>query len=73
MDATGSPRLLPQCEGIEDLKTDQSERPRRMSKIVEGVVVPRRNSPNKRSWNGRCWRKAVVQQRWLVRSLYDRS
>src|ERR1700720_2788829 len=28
VDATGSPRLLPQCEGIKNLKTAQSERPR---------------------------------------------
>ena len=38
VDATRSPRLLPQCEGIENLKTDQSERPRHMSKFSKAFL-----------------------------------
>lgn len=41
-----------------NLKTAQSERPRRMSKIVEGVFVPRLISQNERLWNDPLWRKA---------------
>jgi hypothetical protein len=44
-----------------NLKTAQSERPRRMSKIVEGVFVPRLNSLNERLWNDPLWRKADTQ------------
>ena len=39
-----------------NLKTAQSERPRRMSKIVEGVFVPRLNSLNEWLRNDRFWR-----------------
>jgi hypothetical protein len=47
--------------GIQNLKTAQSERPRLMSKNVERVFVPRLNSPNRRLWNGRRWREAVIR------------
>jgi hypothetical protein len=32
-----------------------------VSKIVEGVFVPRLNSPNERVWNGRLWREADIR------------
>jgi hypothetical protein len=50
--------------GIQNLKTAQSERPRLMSKIVERVFVPRLNSPNRRLWNGRCWRILLQKAFW---------
>ena len=33
-----------------------------VSKIVEGVFVPRLNSPNERVWNGRLWREADIRR-----------
>jgi len=39
-----------------------------VSKIVEGVFVPRLNSPNERVWNDRLWRKADIRRSGEVRN-----
>ncbi len=60
VDATGSPRLLPQCEAIENLQIAQSDRPHRMPKKFRRRFCARLNSPKERVWNGRLWREAAV-------------
>ena len=41
-------------------RNDRDSQMRCMSKIVEGIFVPRLDSPNEPLWNGRLWRR--VQQ-----------
>jgi hypothetical protein len=53
--------------GKENFKTAQGER--LMSKIVERVFVPRLNSPNRRLWNGRCWRDTDSDRRSLEQNV----
>jgi hypothetical protein len=51
-----------QCEGIENLKTAQSERIRRMIKLSKAFLCRGLNSPNERLWNARVQGRADIAE-----------